>query len=773
MEFKMRVSIITLSALWLFMPPTSSTTTFPDCVNGPQILITNLVCNTTASPADRAAAIVSAFNISEKLVNLVNTSPGAPRIGLAAYEWWSEALHGLGYSPGVNFSLRGDYSYATSFPNPITMSAAFDDDMIESVATIISTEARAFSNAGRAGLDFWTPNVNPYKDPRWGRGAETPGEDPFRIKGYTKSLLLGLEGDQSFKKVIATCKHFAAYDLEKWNGAVRYGFDAVVGMQDLVEYYLPPFQQCARDSKVGSIMCSYNAVNGTPACANTYLMQTILREHWGWTEDNQYITSDCNAVQGFYANHNFTATAAQAAGKAYTAGCDTICQVGHSIDVTSAHNQSLLSEATVDQALSRMYQMLIRAGYFDPAEATPYRSYGWGYINTPHAQLLALQAAADGILLKKNNGVLPLSMTAKPSLALIGFWANATTQMLGGYSGRPPYINSPIYAAQQLGYQTFYATGPLAQTSSDNDTWTSAALAAAKQADIIVYYGGTDNSIAAEELDRYNITWPSAQLSLLTELSALGKPLIVAELGDQVDDTALLANHNISAILWAGYPGQDGGTAVLNILTGTTAPAGRLPVTVYPGKYVNQVPMTDMSLRPSATNPGRTYMWYNESVLPFGYGLHYTTFNASFAASTHSYDQKKFSIQDLMSACNETKPDLCSFTSLPLSVSVQNTGNVTSDFVVLAFLSGSHGPLPYPIKRLTAYTRLRGITAGNTGTAELVMTLGSLARVDVIGNLVLYSGTYKVLLDVDGVDSVSFELVGTQVVLDLWPQPNV
>jgi xylan 1,4-beta-xylosidase len=246
-----------------------------------------------------------------------SNSTGAPRIGLPAYAWWSEALHGVASSPGVSFARgNGEFSYATSFANPILMSSAFDDDLIKEIATVVSTEARAFSNAGRAGLDFWTPNINPYKDPRWGRGAEvsqtavsvkcsnlirwytkTPGEDPFRIKGYVKALLEGLEGNQKVRKIIATCKHFAGNDMERWSGVVRYGFNAIISLQDLSEYYLPPFQQCARDSKVGSIMCSYNAINGTPACADPYIMTSILREHWNWTEHNNFITSDCNAVQ--------------------------------------------------------------------------------------------------------------------------------------------------------------------------------------------------------------------------------------------------------------------------------------------------------------------------------------------------------------------------------------------------------------------------------------------------------------------------------------------
>jgi xylan 1,4-beta-xylosidase len=274
-------------------------THYPDCVNGPSILATNLVCNANATPAARAAAIIAAFNITEKLANLRDAATGSARLGLPAYEWWSEALHGVASSPGVNFSSSGNYSYATSFPMPILFSSAFDDQLVQDIASVISTEARAFSNAARAGLDFFTPNINPYRDPRWGRGAETPGEDPFRIQNYVRNLLIGLEGTHDgsfnatakpFKKMIATCKHFAAYDLEDWDGDVRYGFDARVTSQDLAGYFLPPFQTCARDQNVGSIMCSYNAVNGVPSCANGYLMESILREHWGWSADNNYVT---------------------------------------------------------------------------------------------------------------------------------------------------------------------------------------------------------------------------------------------------------------------------------------------------------------------------------------------------------------------------------------------------------------------------------------------------------------------------------------------------
>jgi xylan 1,4-beta-xylosidase len=644
--------------------------------------------------------------------------------------------------------------------------------MIRNIADVVSTEARAFSNAGRAGLDFWTPNINPYKDPRWGRGMETPGEDAFRIKGYVKGLLEGLEGSSDpVKKMIATCKHYAAYDLESWSGHSRHAFDAVVSAQDLSEYYLPPFQQCARDSHVGSIMCSYNSVNGVPACANTYLMQTILREHWNWTNDHQYITSDCKAVQDLNGRHNYTTTAELAAAIAFTAGMDNICQYDTS-DIISAFNQSILTEAVVDRALRRQYEALVRAGYFDPESSNPYRSLDWDSVNTKEAQALARKSAADGMVLLKNDGTLPLTLTNTTSVALIGMWANATRQLLGGYSGVPPFYHSPWYAAQQLGLKAFGARGPSTETST-NGSWTNAALSAANNADIVIYFGGIDLSVEAESLDRNSISWSQSQLALIDQICALGKPCIVVQLGDQLDDSHLLSNSNVSAILWAGYPGQDGGSAVFDILSGAVAPAGRLPVTQYPGDYVNQVPMTDMTLRPSTNSPGRTYRFYDQAVLPFGYGLHYTNFSASFDASQSDKrsvrSEQDFNIDEMVSECSMDYLDLCPFPST-FPVTVKNQGSVASDFVLLAFLNGTYGPQPYPLKTLAAYTRLSSIQSSESRTVHLNMTLGNLARVDETGSAVLYPGTYNVILDVPTQAIMSFTLSGNETVLDKFPE---
>lgn len=266
-------------------------------------------------------------------------------------------------SPGVTFASSGNFSSATSFPQPITLGSAFDDPLIKTVADVISTEARAFNNFGRAGLDFFTPNINPFRDPRWGRGQETPGEDPFHISQYVLKLIDGLQGGvdpKPYFKIVADCKHYAAYDLENWEGNIRTSFDALVSLQDLSEYYLPSFQSCARDAKVGSIMCSYNSVNGVPACANSYLLQTILRDFWGF-DDDRWVTSDCDAVDNIFSTHHFTATFAEAVADALKAGTDIDCGNAYADHLPDALNQSLITRADLEKALVRQYTSLVRS----------------------------------------------------------------------------------------------------------------------------------------------------------------------------------------------------------------------------------------------------------------------------------------------------------------------------------------------------------------------------------------------------------------------------
>ncbi|KAE9395495.1 beta-xylosidase [Gymnopus androsaceus JB14] len=755
---------------------------FPDCANGP--LATNLVCNTSANYIDRAKALVAEFTLAEMISNMGYQTPSISRLGLPAYMWWSEALHGVANSPGVNFAPPGNnFSFATSFPASILMGAAFDDQLVNNVAAIISTEARAFNNFGDAGLSFFTPNINPFKDPRWGRGQETPGEDPFHIGRYAYSLVTGLQGGlgteltgagQQYLKIVADCKHYAAYDMENWEGNSRVAFNAIVSTQDLAEYYSPSFQSCVRDAKVASIMCSYNAVNGIPSCASVYLMQNITRDYFGLGED-QWITSDCDAVENIFDPHNYTNSLANASALALHAGTDIDCGSTYSDNLALALNENLIVEADIVQAMVRRYGSLVRLGYFDSPDIQPYRQLNWDNVNTPTAQQLAYTAALEGITLLKNDGTLPLSLSIT-SVALIGPWGNATTQMQSNYNGVAPFLISPLEAFQTAGFNVTFESGTAIDTTDTSGF--SAALAAAKSADLVVYIGGIDDTIEAEGMDRLNITWPGNQLQLIQELACVKKPFVVIQMGGgQLDDSDIKANPSINSLVWAGYPGQSGGAAIVDILTGKQSPAGRLPITQYPGDYINEIPMTNMALRPSSTSPGRTYKWFTgEPVFPFGFGLHYTNFSLEWETPPKaSYD-----IQDLVSAADSSG---AAHTDLALldtafGLTIVNTGSVTSDYTALLFSNTTAGPTPAPLKQLVGYTRVKGIAAGGSATAQLNVTLGSVARVDENGNSVLFPGSYDLWVDTDidgqGVASTltSFELTGTQQTINEWPQPQ-
>ena len=742
--------------------PLNHCLTSPLCENG--------VCDTSLSIKARAAALVDAMTLEEKAANVQNTASGSPRLGLPSYQWWNEGLHGVAGSPGVTFQtpLGSNFSSATSFPMPILMSAAFDDPLINSVATIVSTEARAFYNFGNAGLDFWTPNINPFRDPRWGRGMETPGEDIYHIQNYVYNLVTGLQGglDPEQKKVISTCKHFAAYDIEQ----TRTSNDLNPTQQDLSEFYLPGFKTCARDAKAGAIMCSYNAVDGVPSCASRYLLQEVLREYYDFSAPYNWVTSDCDAVDNIFNGHSYVSSDTEAAAVALNAGTDLDCGTTYA-DLTSAIQQNMTTEAMLDQALIRLYSSLVQVGYFTPGE---YTDLDWADVGTPAAQALALQAAEEGITLLKNDGVLPLSSKISGSVAVIGPWANATTQMQGNYQGTAPFLISPLSAFQSTWSDVIYEEGT--EVNSADTSGFAAAISAANASDVIVYLGGIDTSIEAEGMDRTTIVWPGNQLTLIGQLAALNKPLVVVQCGGgQIDDSALISNAGVNALVWAGYPGQSGGTAINNVLIGISPPAGRLPITQYPAEYATNVSIFDMNLRPDKPSfPGRTYKWYNDTpVYPFGYGLHYTNFSFSWESTlARSYD-----IETLVRNAAGPYTENAAFDTVV--VNVKNIGGLVrldSDYVGLLFISTQNGgPPPYPNKELVSYNRLHNIPVGSTQRLSLPLTLGALTRADTDGNLYIYPGKYTLALDIDGVLTLDFSLTGQAMLVSAFPQnqPNV
>lgn len=669
----------------------------------------------------------------------------------------------MGSAPGVQFTAKpSNFSYATSFPAPILSAAAFDDDLIRQIGAVVGTEGRAFGNNGFAGYDYWAPNMNPFRDPRWGRGQETPGEDILRVQNYIKSYVPGLQGDDVLQKqVIATCKHYAAYDLETG----RYGNDYNPTQQDLADYFLAPFKTCVRDAAVGSVMCAYNAVDGVPSCASEYLLGDVLRSHWKFTADYQYVVSDCGAVTDIWQYHNFTDTQEAAASVAINAGTDLECgQTYVLLNESLAMNQTTV--ARLDSALTRLYQALFTVGFFDGSK---YQALGWSDVATPAAQSLAYQAAVEGTTLLKNDGLLPLDMSQKRKVAVIGPFANATVQLQGDYSGTAEYLRSPLEAFE--GYSAWDVTYAMGTAVNSNSTaGFSAALAAVNSSDMIIYLGGIDNSIEQETLDRTVLTWPGNQLELIAELAACSKPMIVVQFGGgQLDDTPLLDNADINALLWAGYPSQDGGPALLDVLVGKQSVAGRLPITQYPASYADEVSIFNINLRPNGSFPGRTYKWYTgKPVLPFGYGLHYTTWKFQWQQTL----KHEYNIQDLVDQCASTGPidDNASFATV--SAKITNTGRHQSDYVGLLFIASDNaGPAPRPNKSLASYLRLHNVTVGGSQEIRLPLTLGSIARADVNGDLTIYPGDYQLMLDVDAKLSFKFTLKGNPLVIETLPMP--
>ncbi|PYH94855.1 hypothetical protein BO71DRAFT_440732 [Aspergillus ellipticus CBS 707.79] len=738
---------------------------FPDCQNGP--LSKHLICDSSASPYDRAASLVSLFTVDELIANTGNSGLGVPRLGLPNYEVWSEALHGL---DRANFTDDGSYSWATSFPMPILTTAALNRTLINQIASIISTQGRAFNNAGRYGLDVYAPNINAFRHPVWGRGQETPGEDVTLASIYAYEYITGIQGDDpEHLKLAATAKHFAGYDLENWHNHSRLGNDLNITQQDLSEYFTPQFHVAARDAHVNSVMCSYNAVNGVPSCASSFLLQDLLRDTFSFVSDG-YVSSDCDSVYNIFNPHGYAANQSQAAADSLLAGTDIDCGTTYQYHLNESLTNGEVSRDDIELGVIRLYSTLVRLGYFDiTANTSAYRSLTWSDVQKTDAWNVSYEAAIQGIVLLKNNGVLPLTESpSNTTIALIGPWANATTQLQGNYYGTPPYLISPLSAFQSAGYKVNYAFGTNISSTSPDDF--SAALAAAKNADVTIFAGGIDNTIEAEALDRESIAWPGNQLTLIKELAdqSNGKPLIVLQMGGgQVDSSSLKNNSNVSALIWGGYPGQSGGDALRDIITGKHAPAGRLVTTQYPASYADDFPATDMNLRPAGDNPGQTYKWYTGTpVYEFGHGLFYSTFSTSGNQTTGA----SYNIQDVLAQPPSDMNSVSQTTLLNFTVQVTNTGNTASAWTGIVFANTTAGPAPLPNKWVVGFDRLSVLKKGETQVFNVPVTVENIARVNEAGDWVVYPGRYELALNNERSVVGKFELVGDEAVVVKWPE---
>ncbi|KAL3725314.1 hypothetical protein ACJRO7_030340 [Eucalyptus globulus] len=595
-------------------------------------------CQASSPVPERARDLVGRLTLQEKAKLLGNDAAAVPRLGIKGYEWWSEALHGVSnVGPGTRFG--GDFPGATSFPQVITTAASFNASLWEAIGQVVSDEARAMYNGGMGGLTYWSPNINILRDPRWGRGQETPGEDPVVVGQYAASYVRGLqgaEGDGGGRlKVAACCKHFTAYDLDNWNGIDRYHFNARVSKQDMEDTFSVPFRMCVMEGKVASVMCSYNQVNGIPTCADPNLLRKTVRGAWRL---DGYVVSDCDSVGVFYGNQHYTSTPQQAVADAIKAGLDLDCGPFLAKHTEEAVRGGLMNEADIDGALLNTLAVQMRLGMFDgEPSAQAYGTLGPKDVCTPAHQELALEAARQGIVLLKNQGpALPLSPRRHRAVAIIGPNSDVTVTMVGNYAGVACGYTTPLQGIGKY-TKTIHQQG-CADVACSDDKLFEGAIQAARGADATVLVMGLDQSIEAEFKDRDSLLLPGRQQELVSKvaMASKGPTVLVLMSGGPVDISFAKNDLRVAAILWAGYPGQAGGTAIADILFGATNPGGKLPMTWYPQDYLASVPMTVMDMRPTRSNlyPGRTYRFYGGPVVyPFGHGLSYTHFVHTLASA--------------------------------------------------------------------------------------------------------------------------------------------
>ncbi len=651
-------------------------------------------------PVDaRVLDLISRMSLAEKASQLMADAPALPRLGIPSFSYRNECAHGVA-ADGV----------ATVFPQVIGMAATWDAPLIQEEADTAATEARAKfndyadSHQGNViihhGLSFYAPNINIFRDPRWGRGQETFGEDPFLTSQLGVAFICGLQGDNPrYAKAIACAKHFAVHSGPE---ALRRSFNVSPPERDFYETYLPAFQAAVQQGHVGSVMGSYNALYGVPNCANPFLLTDILRKRWGF---DGFVVSDGGAIANIWLYHKYVVTAEEAAAVAVKGGCDLYSAnivngkypQNDYITLGRMLSQNLLTEQQIDNALRYTQAVRFRLGLFDPPSMVPWSHLTLADNDTPEHQALALKVAEESIVLLKNNGLLPLNRGEIKRIAVIGPNADATNMLFGNYNGiasHPVTILAGIQAVAGPGVEITYAQGcPLALKNDNSNLPTpqmrTDALAAAKAADVVIYVGGINSQLEGEEHkvdyhgffsgDRTQIELPSVQEDLLKALTATGKPVIFVNCSGSAIAMPWEAKH-LPAILQAWYPGEQGGRAVAEVLFGDVNPAGRLPLTFY--KSTADLPdFGDYSMS------NRTYRYFNgKPLFAFGHGLSYTKFK---------YSEPQLEAKTIA-------PD----GTVRVTFTVKNTGDREGDEVAQVYFRHVHSAVPQPKLALCGFTRV-------------------------------------------------------------------
>lgn len=688
------------------------------------------------SVKERAKDLVAQMTLEEKASQLRYDAPAIDRLGVPAYNWWNEALHGVARA-----------GTATVFPQAIGMAAMFDDEGLKEIAEIISTEARAKYNMQAAkgdrdiykGLTIWSPNVNIFRDPRWGRGHETYGEDPYLTSRLGVKFVEGLQGDGEVLKTAACAKHYAVHSGPE---GIRHEFDAISTEKDLWETYLPAFEALVKEAKVESVMGAYNRTNGEPCCGSKLLLHDILREKWGF---DGHVVSDCWAIRDFHTNHKVTATAPESAALAMKWGCDVNCGNTY-LHMLQAYEEGLVTEEQITTACERLFTTRMRLGMFN--EHTEYDDIPYEVNDCAEHAAANLKTAEKSMVLLKNNGVLPLDKNKIKTIAVIGPNADNQEVLKGNYSGTASRYVTLLEGIQQAvnpDTRVYYSQGchlfknRVEELGQPNDR-IAEAIAVAERSDVVILCLGLDATIEGEQGDAGNayaagdkvtLDLSPEQEGLIKDITKLGKPtILLLSAGSAMSIN--YANEHCDAIIETWYPGALGGVAAANILFGEVSPSGKLPVTFYKG--VDELPeFTDYNMK------GRTYRYMDhEALYPFGFGL--------------SYSKAEYS--DLKVPASVGKED-----DFTISVTVSNTGNYDMDEVVEVYIKDNESKFAVPNHSLCAFKRI-ALKKGESKVVEIPVKNMALTVVDDKGDRYVDSGKFTLYVGGSQPDARSVALMG-------------
>ena len=698
----------------------------------------------------RAHELVGKMTLEEKASQLRFDAPAIPRLGVPAYNWWNEALHGVARA-GV----------ATSFPQAIGMAAAFDAPMMEEVGETIAVEGRAKYNAYKEegdrdiykGLTFWSPNVNIFRDPRWGRGHETYGEDPYLTGELGKAFVEGLQGDGEYLHAAACAKHFAVHSGPE---GLRHQFDAKASKKDMWETYLPAFEKLVKEAEVEAVMGAYNRTNGEPCCGSKTLMQEILRGKWGF--EGHYV-SDCWAIRDFHEQHMVTDTAEESAAMALKAGCDVNCGNTY-LHMMKAYQDGLVTEEEITQAAERLFTTRFLLGLFDETE---YDKTGFDKIECREHLKLADRAAAEGIVLLKNNGVLPLNKENLKAVGVIGPNANSRAALIGNYHGtssRYITILEGIQDALPEDTRVYYSEGchlylEKVEGLGQRQDRISEAVGVAKNSDVVVLCVGLDETLEGEEGDTGNsyasgdktdLLLPQSQRELIEAVVKVGKPVVVLNMTGSAMDLRYVQEH-ADAVVQVWYPGARGGRTVAQILFGEISPSGKLPVTFY--KDTEELPdFEDYSMK------GRTYRYLEGKPLyPFGYGLTYGDVTVDSVSCAGN----------IWTAGAEGTMEWNPQEELTVKVKLTNKSRTATGEVVQIYVKALESANATPNGKLCAFTRVF-LNGGETKEVELKIGTEAFTVVNEEGERLVEGGRFLFSAGLGQPDERTRELTGKECV---------